>query len=151
MLGERDILAFEALSGLMRGSHNPWWVIGPAAAALYGVGDGPLAAIDVLVSPGDARRISDTLTTEKHRRQGTPLLRARATLAATLADVPVEFHSWLEVRQGGGWQPFGLQSRAPVEIGDVLMPVPRREELADMLARYGGSKERALATRLAAG
>ena len=90
---------------------------------------------------------SDTLTTEKHRRQGTPLLRARVTLAATLAEVPVEFHSWLEVRQGGGWQPFGLQSRAPIEIGEVLMPVPKRDELADMLARYGDSKERALGHR----
>ena len=150
MIGEREISAFEALFELMLESRSPWWVTGPAAVALYGAEVGTLKLIDVVVSPGDARLIETRLPCKKQRRTGTPLLRARSTLEARLADVPVEFHSWLEVRAGGDWRPLALHARVPIEVGDALMPVPPRDELAEMLATYGTGKDHILAARLAA-
>jgi len=150
MIGEREIQAFEQLFELMQGAHNPWWVIGPAAVALHGADVGGLKHIDVLVSPGDARRISDLMTCRKFRRQGTPLLRARSTLETALGEVPAEFHSWLEVRSGGDWRPLALQSRVPIEVGEALMPVPARDELVEMLSLYGTGADHKLAARLSA-
>lgn len=151
MLEEREISAFEQISGLMKGGHGRWWIIGRAALELYGVDTGGLKVIDVIVSPGEARRLADTIPTTKHRRQGTPLIRARSTLSAELGGMPVEFHSWMEIRVGGEWRPFALESRVPIEVGEVLMPVPARDELAAMLAQYGTGKDRTLAAQLTAG
>src|SRR5690606_13564230 len=43
------------------GLHDPWWVFGGAAMALLGLSDWRVPDIDVLASPGDARRLADAL------------------------------------------------------------------------------------------
>lgn len=150
MIGEREIRGFEALFETMQGLRSPWWVIGPAAVALYGAEVGTLKEIDVVISPGDSRALESRLTCKKLRRDGTPLLRARTTLVANLGEMPVAFHSWLETREGGTWQPFALERRKPIEVGEALMPVPARDDLIDMLRRYGTGHDHKLAENLAA-
>ena len=148
MIGEREIGSFEALFETMRPCRSPWWVIGPAAAALYGIDVGALDRIDVVIAPGDARALEGWIDCRKERRHGTALLRARTTLETRLGAMPVVFHSWLEARIGGEWRPLTIESRKPIEVGEALMPVPARDELAAMLAAYGTGHERALARAL---
>jgi hypothetical protein len=148
MIGEREISGFEAVFETMRPSRSPWWVIGPAAAALYGIDVGDLERIDVVVAPGDARALEGRIDCHKERRHGTALLRARTTLATHLGAMPVIFHSWLEARFGGEWRPLKIETRKPIEVGEALIPVPARDELAAMLAAYGTGNERALAKAL---
>ena len=148
MIGEREISSFEALFETMRPSRSPWWVIGPAAAALWGIDVGELERIDVVVAPGDARALEARIDCHKERRHGTALLRARTTLETRLGAMPVIFHSWIEARFGGEWRPLKIESRKPIEVGEALIPVPDRDELAAMLAAYGTGQERALARAL---
>ena len=88
MIGEREIGSFEALFETVRPCRSPWWVIGPAAAALYGIDVGELERIDVVIAPGDARALEARIDCHEERRHGTALLRARTTLELSSAHCP---------------------------------------------------------------
>lgn len=130
-----------ALSALLEGTVDPWWIFGGAALALHGVeGDDP-KDIDMLVSEVDAARLAEALDIGNGADGGTAKFRSSWFLNPALGPVPVEVMAGFEIFSAGAWHPVRPCSRERKTIGEIALFVPSRAEIAEILTLSGRPKD----------
>ncbi|GKY86964.1 hypothetical protein [Sinisalibacter aestuarii] len=145
--GERA--ALKLLSGLLAEAHQPWWLIGPAAVALLGGEAGSYTRFEVIVSPGDARRLAEARGLDLARGPATALQRARKSLSLPLGGIEARLMVWAEQHLGGRWVPMQPKTRVAIDLGDGRQVfTPDRAELISLLKRTGRARDLARAASL---
>lgn len=150
MLSERETTALAELAALLMPAHNPWWIIGRAAVVLHGADEAPLKAVEVLVSPGDARRLIELPGLTKQPPVAMPLFRSRSLLTTTLQGLPIEIMAGFENHAGGKWQAVMPRTRLAVAVDGAEVFIPECNELIGILTRFGRKKDLARAAALSA-
>lgn len=135
--------ALDEVATMLRCAHDPWWVIGSAAAWLHGAATS-VADVDVVLSPRDAH---DAMAAWRGAVVvGVPGERFRSSLYASLdgATLPIELMAGLHVCSSGRW--VAVQPATRRSVGNVY--VPALAELQAMFVLFGRPKDRARADLL---
>lgn len=140
-----DVLARAAAEA---GLHDPWWVFGGAAMALVGLTDWRVPDIDVLTSPGDARRLATALDARIVTDPGEGMFRSRVYARTEGRPVPIEIMAGLEVRTGPDWLPVAFDSRHPVAVDGGPLYIPALAEQIATARLFGRPKDLARADAL---
>ena len=140
-----DALA-EAAAGA--GLRDPWWVFGGAAMALLGLTDWRVPDIDVLTSPGDARRLAAAVDARIVTDPGEGQFRSRVYARTEGRSVPIEIMADLEVRTGPDWRPVRFETRMPVATGGGALYIPVLAEQIATARLFGRPKDLARADAL---
>jgi hypothetical protein len=127
---------------------GPWWLIGGAAVALYGVGTDPLADIDVMMGASDARRVLQSLGVAPEAPGGSELFRSAVFGHWLGLPIPVDVMGDFEVRTGEVWRRVEPTTREPRTVAGRTLFVPSRRELAGILRLFGRPKDLARADLL---
>lgn len=148
-MGETETAALKLLAGLMAEAHQSWWLIGPAAVGLHGGEPGTFRRFEVIVSPGDARRLAETRGLTLERGPATPLKRARKSLTLPLGGFEAQVMYGVEQHAGGRWVAVLPTTRVGVDLGDGRMIyTPEPAELAAILRQTGRGRDIARADSL---
>ena len=130
------------------GLRDDWWLFGGAAMALVGLRDWRVPDIDVLTSPGDARRLIAALKGEIVTDPGEGQFRSRVYGRADGQAVPIEVMAELEIRTGADWRPVVFDTRVPVAVGRHILHIPEPAEQIAMARQFGRPKDLARADAL---
>lgn len=148
-MDQGDLAALKLLGNLLADLHQPWWLIGPAAVAVLGGEAGRFTRLEVVISPGDARRIAEMRGMELAPGPATPLKRARKSLTLPLGGLDAVLMVHAEQHVGGRWVAVNPKSRIATDLGDgrqVYTPNPA--ELAAILKLSGRARDIARAESL---
>ena len=143
------VSSLKLLSGLLTDLHQPWWLIGPAAVGVLGGEPGKFTRLEVVMSPGDGRRISEAHDMPLVPGPATPLKRARKSLTLPLGGLNAVLMVQVEQHVGGRWVAVNPKSRVATDLGDgrqVFTPNPA--ELAAILRLSGRASDIARAESL---
>ena len=140
-----DVLAGAVVEADLR---DPWWVFGGAAMALLGLTDWRVPDIDVLSSPGDARRLAAALDARIVTDPGEGQFRSRVYARTEGRAVAIEIMAGLEVRTGPDWRPVRFETRIPVATGGRPLYIPVLAEQIAMARLFGRPKDLARADAL---
>jgi hypothetical protein len=142
--------ALDALARAAEGAGlvDPWWVFGGAAMALLGLTDWRVPDIDVLASPGDARRLAAALDAGVVTDPGEGQFRSRVYARTEGRAVPIEIMAGLEVRTGPDWRPVRFDTRLPVAVPGGLLHIPALAEQVATARLFGRPKDLARADAL---
>jgi len=144
-----ELAALKLLSGLLADLHQPWWLIGPAAVALHGGAAGQFSRFEVIVSPGDARRLAEERGLTLTPGPATALKRSRKSLTLPIGGLDARLMVWVEQHVGGRWVPVQPKSRVAIDLGGGRQVfVPEREELIDILKQTGRGRDMVRAASL---
>lgn len=130
------------------GMQDPWRVFGGAAMALVGLRDWRVPDIDVLTSPGDARRLIAALGAEIVTDPGEGQFRSRVYGRTHGEAIPIEVMAGLEVRTGADWVPVAFETGIPVAAGPHILHIPAVAEQIAMARLFGRPKDLARADAL---
>jgi hypothetical protein len=139
--GLEDGLERLAQAAARAGMRDPWWVFGGAAMILAGLRDWRAPDIDVLTSPGDARRLIAALDAEVVTDPGEGQFRSRVYGRTRGEAVPIEVMADLEVRTGADWRPVVFETRMPVAAGPDIVHIPGVAEQIAMARLFGRPKD----------
>ncbi len=139
--GLQDGLERLAEAAARAGMRDPWWVFGGAAMVLVGLRDWRAPDIDVLTSPGDARRLLAALEAELVADPGEGQFRSRVYGRTQGEAVPIEVMADLEIRTGPDWAPVVFETRVPVAAGPHIVHIPAVAEQIAMARRFGRPKD----------
>ena len=129
-----------ALSTALAEAEEDWWIIGSAAVALHGA-ETPAADVDLLTTPGAARRLARLWGVTPPPPSGHQLFRSQVHFEHALDGVIVDVMAELEVRAGDGWIPVRPSTRLPIAVQGATLYAPAREELIDILELFGRPKD----------
>lgn len=137
-----------AIVAAMAGAAHPWWIIGSTAVAAHKVAT-TVGDVDVLFDSGDAdivRGMGARLSA------GSSDGRFRSALYGqwTGAGFPVDFMADLHLASASGWSPVRPITREMRSLKGVMLPVPNRVEMIDILTRFGRAKDHARVALLTA-
>ena len=126
--------------------HDPWWIFGGAALALYGMEALHVPDVDVLCSPRDARRLIQALGGEVEPDPGEGLFRSRVFGHATPGRMRIEVMAEMDVRSGGDWTPVVFATRQAFDIPDaagdpVRVFTPSPQEHICVSRQFGRPKD----------
>ncbi|WBW59226.1 hypothetical protein [Klebsiella electrica] len=119
-----------------------WMIIGGAAMVLYGLEDGPVADIDIVLSSSSAAFLSKQFSWPNFANTQSPRFRSEYLLRPNFGPVPVEIlggfrvstmHEWVEVPVGET-QMFFIRSQT--------LFLPTRKKLASIFLLCGREKDR---------
>lgn len=132
------------------GLHDPWWIVGSAAAALSGVEGFAPGDVDLLTSERDAEaliaRHRDAVDGGYLPAEGGRFRSRFARFA--FAPMPVEVMGGLEVRREGRWDRVEIaQGLADAPAG---VPLPSLDEQIRLFEWFGREKDLDKARRLRA-
>ncbi|PXA85570.1 hypothetical protein DMC47_37075 [Nostoc sp. 3335mG] len=130
----------------MATARDSWWIIAGAAAALHGV-DSPVADVDLLASPRDARALVARLGLAS---APAPSDRFRSDLFARWAGspLPVDIMAGFHVLDGAIWKQIQPTTRVAIPLGDAMLHVPSIPELIAHCHLFGRPKDIARAAIL---
>ncbi|MBY9062186.1 hypothetical protein K7957_04495 [Sphingomonas yunnanensis] len=128
--------ALDEVATALGGAHDPWWVIGSAAAWLHGV-ETPVADVDVLLSRRDALVVATAWRGEKAVRGPSDRFRSSPFVRLEGASLPIELMAALHVCSAGRW--LAVRPRTRQSIGPVYVPEPA--ELEAMFTLFGRPKD----------
>lgn len=144
-----EIAALKMLAGVMTEAHQPWWLIGPAAVGLHGGEAGTFSRFEVIVSPGDARRLAGLRGLTLERGPASPLKRARQSLTLPLGGLDARLMYGAEQHAGGRWVAVLPTTRVGFDLGDGrIVYTPERDELIAILKQTGRGRDLARAASL---
>lgn len=136
----RDALA--TIVGTLSAATAPWWIIAGTAVALQAQGRVKADDIDVLIGMDDVPLIRALPGIRIRAGDDHSLFRSRFYAASEVGGIEVEYMAGFELCHAGRWEPVWPRSRVLLDLGDGLsVPVPDRDELAGMLARFGREKD----------
>ena len=121
--------------------HDPWWIFGGAALALYGMEALHVPDVDVLCSPRDARRLIQALGGEIEPDPGEGLFRSRVFGHATPGRMRIEVMAEMDVRSGGDWTPVTFSTRVPIVLEDFTVFTPSINEQIETCRLFGRPKD----------
>lgn len=122
--------------------HDPWVIIGSAAAALAGA-DVVVADLDVLTSIDDAERLKTLWKSRlnaSYKPAGNERFRSRFARFDFPA-MPVELMGGLELHSADAWQPVQINQIVHVSCADVQVPIPAPSEQIHWLERFARPKD----------
>lgn len=143
--------ALTRVAELMADARGSWWVIGSAAVALHGAPVTVTRDVDVLADPGDMAMLAAKTGTAA--MSGVADERFRSAQMLTLdGPLAIELFADFDVRGGNGtWRRLGPVTRVMVDHDGMMLPVPEKTELIDILTRFARPKDLARAALLRAG
>lgn len=120
---------------------HPWWIVGSCAVAAHGAVT-TVEDIDVLF---DCRDQDVVRAAGARLAAGASDGRFRSALHGRWAGsgFPVDFMADLYLATDAGWCPIRPSSREMRGLAGILLPVPNRVELIDILTRFGRAKDHA--------
>jgi len=134
--------ALAMVVGALRDATAPWWIIAGTAVALHAPVPVAVDDIDVLIGMADVPLVSAMPGLLIRTGDGDDLFRSRFYAALKMGGVDVEFMAGFDLRHGSRWEPVWPRSRVMLPLGEGLsIPVPDRDELVAMLARFGRDKD----------
>jgi hypothetical protein len=142
----RETLQFVAKA--MAPARHDWWIVASAACRLHGIDPGPVRDVDVLLDERDLAAVLVPLGLSPAPGTSDGLFRSRCFVSWAEAPLTVEFFAGFELCDGGRWNEVRLQTREWHDLAGVELPVPERQELADLLRRFGRTKDLARAELL---
>jgi hypothetical protein len=125
----------------MRDAQDPWWVVSSAAVALHGVTPIEVGDVDVLMSVADAQRAMDQLGVVPIEDGASALFRSTLFGQWEAPPLVVEIMAGFHVAKGAGWTEVLPRTRVPIFVGQRVVYVPDRAELAEMLRLFGRPKD----------
>lgn len=137
-----------AAANVMKAARDPWWIISSAAVALHGADAGHVADVDVLLSVNDAEYLLPPLGLELQPGSDHPDFRSNIFGTWTAPPLQIEFMAGFWYRSGVNWLPVQPRTREAIEVGDITVFVPSREELSQLLRNFGRPKDLARANKL---
>ncbi|SIQ10998.1 hypothetical protein [Bosea sp. TND4EK4] len=129
------------VGSVMQAASEPWWIIGSAAVALHGAGSIAVADVDVVLSECDAARISARLGLVQARKSPHPRFRSSALVTWNETPLPVEFMAGFHLHDGDGWAPLKPITRLAIVIDSTVLYAPERQEMQEILTRFGRPKD----------
>lgn len=128
---------------LERETRSPWWLIGSAALAAWGVPGIAYRDLDVLVAPSDAERLE--VVWAQHRDSGCPpadgdRFRSRFARFSGFA-LPVETMGGLELCADSTWRPVRPADRRKMALPFGNLYLPSLPALIEILVAFGRPKD----------
>lgn len=133
--------ALQAIGPALRLADHPWWLIGSGAVALHGIEAGPVADLDVLLDERDCPAVFARLGVPVAPGKADDRFRSAVFQRWAGASLPVELFAGFALREQGVWRPLVPQTRLAIAVGGETVYVPEREELAEILRRFGRPKD----------
>ena len=125
---------------------DPWWVIGSAAAALYGLDAASVGDVDVVTSVADARGLLAGPNAVAIDDGGKGSFRSEVFVHLTGLPMTVEILGGFSARGAR----LAIATRVAAPVGETLVYLPERKELVAILRLFGRPKDLARAAALAA-
>ena len=138
----------EMVAVAMAPARHDWWIIASAACWLYGVDPGPVRDVDVLLDERDIDAVLVPLGLHRASGSSDGLFRSRCFVSWRQPPLVVELFAGFELHEGERWEPIRPSTREWRNAGQIALPVPSRDELADLLRRFGRPKDLARAALL---
>lgn len=132
----------------MAPARHDWWIVASAACRLHGIDPGAVRDVDVLLDERDLAAVLPPLGLASQQGQSDGLFRSRCFVSWDGAPLTVEFFAGFELCEAGQWSDVRLHTREWRSFAGVELPVPERQELADLLRRFGRTKDLARAELL---
>ncbi|WP_188657116.1 hypothetical protein [Sphingomonas metalli] len=142
--------SLRAISCVMAGAQDDWWIIGSAAVALHGADPGDVADVDVLLSVADAERILPGVGVPLRRGSGNAAFRSSLFGIWLGTGLPVEFMADFHHQCDGIWRTVRPATRQAIAVEGGMVFIPERRELQAILAAFGRPKDMARGRSLAA-
>ncbi|GMN04088.1 hypothetical protein [Erythrobacter sp. MTPC3] len=137
------------LADALKDAAEPWWIIGSAAVELHGGNPDTISDIDVLVSRKDIDALYRRLPLTDTPDNGKTMFRSARFGWWSEPEVEIEFMHGLEVEADGKWEPVEPETRQAVMVDHRELFVPHRDELIEILTRFGREKDLRRAASLA--
>lgn len=137
-----------ALEPALNAARHPWWVLGSAAVGLHGADPGRIADLDVLLDQRDSAMVLAQLGLVPQFGVRDDQFRSHTFNRWTDAVLPVELFAGFCLFEAGVWNEYVPQSRVALGLGRARTFVPERDELIDVLHRFGRPKDLVRATAL---
>jgi len=125
----------------LEGAQDPWWVISSAAIALHGVTPIEVGDLDVLMSVADAQRAMDQLGVVPMQDGASALFRSTLFTRWEMPPLVVEIMAGFHVAKGAEWTEVLPRTRVTIFMDELVVYVPDRAELAEMLKLFGRPKD----------
>ena len=125
----------------MTEAQDNWWIISSAAVALHSRLPIDVGDIDVLLSPADARRLFPRLGIAPLPEPGNALFRSEIFGRWDAPPLTVEFMAGFEYCRDGKWTQVAPPSRERIELDDVVLFLPGRQDLRRLLLAFGRTKD----------
>lgn len=134
---------------LHRHCHDPWTLIGSAAARLAGA-EVAVADLDVLTSVRDADALIEHWRARQDETWVPPSAgRFRSRFARFLfPGLPVEVMGGLDLCGERGWEPVRIGEVVTVDVAGLAVPIPALAEQIRVLESFGRPKDLQRAARL---
>ncbi len=142
------VVTLHILADAARELEDPWLVFGGTAVILAGLDDLYVPDVDVMASPRDAQRLIEALHGRAVTDPGEGLFRSRIFGQILTTPVPIDVMGQMEVRSGADWSPVVFETRWPVEVQGVVIPIPTIAEQIAVCRLFGRSKDLQRAERL---
>lgn len=139
---------FELVAAAMAPAQHDWWIIASAACQLHGIDPGPVRDVDVLFDVRDVSAVLKPLGLQAIIGQSDGRFRSRTFVTWDAPPLAVELFADFELCEQGEWNAIRLTTREWRQAGTVMLPVPSRAELAELLRRFGRPKDLARAEQL---
>lgn len=130
-----------SVAAAMQPGRDPWWIVGSAALALLEVSPVRVAAIDVLLSVRDARKILPAIGVEPIREVERETFRSEVFATWRGNAMRVDFMAGVQTRNDGKWEDLVLQPRQAISVNGAHVFVPSVVELLGMLVGFGRPKD----------
>jgi hypothetical protein len=149
MDGDQDLL--DTLAKVVRAmvpARHDWWIVASAACRLHGIDPGPVRDVDVLLDERDLPAVLAPLGLSPAPGTSDGLFRSRCFVSWAGAPLTIEFFAGFELCEAGRWAEVRLQTREWRAFEGLELPVPERQELTELLRRFGRPKDLARAELL---
>ena len=133
--------ALAGVTGVARGSRDPWWVIGSTAMALHGAAPLSVGDIDLLMSRRDAADLLARQGAASGPGAADDRFRSDVFGRFQAGGYSVEVMGGFHVHDGSDWREIVPQSRETVRVRDTELFVPSVLELIEMCRLFGRPKD----------
>jgi hypothetical protein len=133
--------ALEQMIQISADLHDPWWLFGSAAMALYGAHPIEVGDIDLLVSRSDAGRLLEKLGLPTAPGQKSDRFHSEIFARWSGPPLAVEILAGFHVRVEGEWRELRPRTRQPIALPCGTVYVPDVPELIDFCRLFARPKD----------
>ena len=109
--------------------------------ALHGLGEGPVADIDIILSGPAAADLCQRYAWQNHADGASLLFRSDTLLRPDFGPVPVEVLGNFRIWDGSAWIAVEPNGPTDIRVGSQIVCLPTRERLAEIFRLCGREKD----------
>lgn len=128
-------------AALLNARRMPWMLMGGSAMMLYGVEEGQVDDIDIVLHSSDAERIAQNLSIANHADRGSERFRSTHLLHPDLGPVTVELMAGFAIHADGVWHDIKPEAQVIGQIGGQDIHLPSLTRLAEIFRLCGRDKD----------